>query len=94
MKKYKVKVTSQKKKKVSGKLRTTLLPKAAELWKEKSTVRTNYENLGISAEINNDAAVATTVHAKSGVIKVFARTCARASSYDFSTETSRIQCCA
>ena len=84
MKKYKVKVTSQKKKKVSGKLRTTLLPKAAELWKEKGTVRSNYENLGISAEINNDASVATTVHAKNGVIKVSAHPCILNSSCDCS----------
>ena len=98
VKKYKVKVTTQKKKKVSKKLRTTLLPKAAEHWKvgarvarggtsgnrhacthafvltfartqEKDTVRANYAKLGISAEINNDSAVANDVHTKEGVIE-------------------------
>ena len=49
IKKYKTKVVRQKKKRVSGKLRTTLLPTAAALWKEKGTVRSNYAELGISA---------------------------------------------
>jgi hypothetical protein len=49
LKKYKTKVVRQKKKRVSGKLRTTLLPTAAELWKEKGTVRSNYAELGLSA---------------------------------------------
>ena len=70
VKKYKTKVVSQKKKKVSKRLRTTLLPKAAEHWKEKGTVRSNYENLGIAAEINNDAAVANAVHTSSGLLQV------------------------
>lgn len=54
LKKYKTKVVRQKKKKVSGKLRTTLLPTAAELWKEKGTVRSNYAELGISAGASED----------------------------------------
>lgn len=42
-------MVAQKNKKVSKKLRTTLLPTAAALWKEKGTVRSNYAELGISA---------------------------------------------
>jgi hypothetical protein len=43
VKKYKTKVVRQKKKKTSGKLRTTLLPTAATLWKEKvSTAKEAY----------------------------------------------------
>ena len=45
-------------------------PTAAKLWKEKATVRDNYENLGIAAETNNDAAVATTVHTNKATIEV------------------------
>lgn len=70
VKKYKTKVTVQKQKRVSKKLRTTLLPTAAKLWNEKNTVRGNYENLGISAEINADAAVATSVHTNKGTLEV------------------------
>jgi len=44
-------------------------PTAAKLWKEKSTLRDNYANLGIAAVTNSDAAVATVVHTSNAVVQ-------------------------
>lgn len=44
-------------------------PTAAKLWKEKSTLRDNYANLGITAVTNSDAAVATVVHTTNAVVQ-------------------------
>eukprot|EP00290_Baffinella_frigidus_P006454 CAMPEP_0180136594 /NCGR_PEP_ID=MMETSP0986-20121125/11611_1 /TAXON_ID=697907 /ORGANISM="non described non described, Strain CCMP2293" /LENGTH=216 /DNA_ID=CAMNT_0022077697 /DNA_START=51 /DNA_END=701 /DNA_ORIENTATION=+ len=56
----------QKKKPIGMAKANSILPKTAQLWKPKGTVRENYANLGLAAKINSDSAIAVDVNARAG----------------------------
>ncbi|EKX43107.1 hypothetical protein GUITHDRAFT_140689 [Guillardia theta CCMP2712] len=69
VKKAKAHVVTQKQKRNPLKPISKILPKAVSVWKGKDTVRSNYEKMGLAAELNSDASIATCLSTREGLIR-------------------------